>query len=72
MSCTSCGSEHQKEFASEISVHLPGMQNVNEPTVIVFPKLLICMKCGFMESKMAESELRLLRKANGEDVEAAG
>jgi hypothetical protein len=71
MSCTSCGSENQKEFASEISVHLIGIENVNEPTVMVFPRLLICLKCGFTGFKMAESELRLLGKANAEDVEAA-
>lgn len=63
MSCSSCGSETQKEFASEISVHLLGMQNVNKPTVMVFPKLLVCLKCGFTGFKMAESELRLLEKS---------
>jgi hypothetical protein len=41
MSCRLCGSETQTEFASEISVHVLGLENVNEPTVMVFPKCIV-------------------------------
>ena len=47
MSCMSCGSENQKEFASEITVHILGLENVDKPTVMVFPRLRTCMNCGF-------------------------
>jgi hypothetical protein len=62
MSCRSCGSENQSEFASEISFHILGLENVNKPTVFVFPRLLVCMDCGFAELTLAENELRLLGK----------
>jgi hypothetical protein len=72
MSCRSCGSESQAEFASEISVHVLGLENVNEPTLMVFPKLLVCMNCGFTELTLAENELAFLGKGSAGDVEASG
>jgi hypothetical protein len=62
MACKSCGSENQTEFASEISVHILGLKNVDKPTVMVFPRLLVCMDCGFAELRLAEHELGLLGK----------
>jgi hypothetical protein len=72
MSCKSCGSENQSEFASEISVHILGLENVNKPTVFVFPRLLVCMDCGFAGLTVAENELRLLGKRTASDVEGPG
>jgi len=72
MSCKSCGSENQSEFASEIGVHILGLENVNKPTVYVFPRLLVCMDCGFAGFTVAENELRLLGKRVASDVEADG
>jgi hypothetical protein len=72
MCCRSCGSENQTKFASEISVHILGLENVNKPTVFVFPGLLVCMDCGFTELTLAENELRLLGKRPASDVKAAG
>jgi predicted nucleic-acid-binding Zn-ribbon protein len=60
MSCRSCGSENQTKFASEITIHILGLENVNKPTVMVFPKLLLCMNCGFTEFTIAENEMHLL------------
>jgi hypothetical protein len=71
MACRSCGAENQAKFASEVSVHVLGLENVNKPTVLVFPRLLVCMDCGFTELTLAENELRLLGKGPV-DVEAAG
>lgn len=71
MACISCGSKNQKEFASEISVHILGLESVDKPTVMVFPRLQTCMKCGFTEFRMPENELRLLGKGPTTDVEAA-
>lgn len=70
MSCLSCGSENQTEFPSEISVHHPGLENVDTPTTMVFPKLLTCMKCGFTAFKMPEHALRLLQKSSADDGSA--
>ena len=37
------------EFPAEINIHFPGMENLKQPTVFVFPTLLICLDCGFTE-----------------------
>jgi hypothetical protein len=71
MKCRSCGSKDQTEFASEICVHILGLQNVEKPTVLLFPRLLVCMYCGFTELMLAENELRLLGKVPAGDVKAA-
>jgi hypothetical protein len=67
MSCRSCRSENQTEFASEICVHHPGLEKVDKPAVMLFPKLRICMKCGFTEFKMHDTELRLLGESSADD-----
>jgi hypothetical protein len=72
MACRSCGSREQAEFAAEVSVHLLGLQNVDKPTVLAFPRLLVCMSCGFTESTMTKNELCLLGKGPARGVKAAG
>jgi hypothetical protein len=60
MACNSCGSANQHQFLSEMVIHLPGLKNLTKPTVFAFPKLQICVECGFTELVLAESVLRLL------------
>jgi hypothetical protein len=68
MICKSCSSENQRRFTSEINIHFPGLKNLDKPPVFVFPKLLVCMDCGFTEFNIPETELRLL----GKDTTACG
>jgi len=69
MSCRSCSSNNQTEFGSEIIIHFSGLKNLDEPTVMVFPKIAVCLDCGVTEFTIPETELRLLGK--GEKVAAA-
>jgi hypothetical protein len=62
MRCRSCTSENQRSFTSEIAVHFSGLKNLEKPTVFVFPKLLVCMDCGFTEFAIPDTKLRLLGK----------
>lgn len=62
MRCRSCTSENQRKFTSEIAVHFSGLKNLDKPTVLVFPTLLVCVDCGFTEFSIPETELRLLEK----------
>jgi hypothetical protein len=68
MNCKSCNSQNHRRFSSEINVHFPGLQNLDRPPVFVFPKLLVCMDCGFTEFDIPEGELLLL----GKDTAASG
>lgn len=72
VACQSCGSENQTEFPSEISVHHPGLEKVDEPTVMLFHKLLTCMSCGFTEFRISDDDLHLLGKGSASDVDAVG
>jgi hypothetical protein len=60
MSCQSCQSEHQSYFNGEIAIHFPGLKGLDKPLVWVFPRLLICLDCGFTEFVIPETELRQL------------
>jgi predicted nucleic-acid-binding Zn-ribbon protein len=60
MTCRSCGSENQTKFSAEINIHFLGLKNMDKSAVLVFPKLLVCLDCGFTEFITAETELRLL------------
>ena len=60
MACKGCGSENQKVFGGEVAIHFPGLASLEEPIVWTFPKLLICLQCGFTEFTVPERELSVL------------
>jgi hypothetical protein len=60
MSCKSCQSDNQYTFNGEVAIHFPGLQGLNKPIVWVFPKLLVCLNCGFTEFVVPETELQKL------------
>jgi hypothetical protein len=62
MACAHCNSAKQVEFASEIAFHFSGRENLNKPHVFVFPKILVCLDCGFSGCVVAEMDLRFLRE----------
>ena len=62
MSCLTCGSANRAEFGSEILIHFRGLKNLDTPPVWVFPKLLVCLDCGFSQFAIPENELALLAR----------
>jgi len=69
MPCKSCRSVNQKKFSAEMGIHFPGLRNIDEPVVCVFPELVVCLDCGTAEFVIPEVELRQLAKG---DAAAAG
>lgn len=69
MRCISCGSDNQQQFNGEVAIHFPGLQGIDKPIVWVFPRLSVCLNCGFAEFQIPEEELRVLR--TGEAAAAA-
>jgi hypothetical protein len=63
MSCRACASANQTEFAAEMNIHLSGPANLTKPGIFVFPRLLVCLDCGFSQLAVPETELTLLRNA---------
>jgi hypothetical protein len=68
MPCLLCASGNQAEFGAEILIHFPGLRNLDQQPVWVFPKLLICLDCGSSRFITPEGALALLSKrtATGE------
>jgi len=51
--CKQCGSTYGTDFGTELSIHIPGAENLTVPAVFIFPVLEICLDCG------AVSEFRI-------------
>jgi hypothetical protein len=64
MSCKSCKSEDQSIFNGEIAIHFPGLKGLDKPIVWVFPKVVVCLDCGFTEFAIPETELRQLAEGD--------
>jgi hypothetical protein len=60
MSCKSCQSQNQRDLDGEVAIHVPGLKGLDKPKVWVFPKLLVCLNCGFTEFATPETEFRRL------------
>ena len=66
MSCKSCHSDKQTLFPSELCIHFPnGFKALDKEPVMVFPRLLACLNCGFTECSLPEAELRRLAQVLG-------
>jgi hypothetical protein len=60
MSCLSCASNYRAEFAAELIIHFSGLENLDKPGVSAFPRLSVCLDCGYSHFIVQESELPLL------------
>jgi hypothetical protein len=64
MLCKSCRSLQQRKFSAEINIHFPGLKGLTRPTVWVFPEIVVCLACGFVEFSIPEAELRVLEESD--------
>jgi hypothetical protein len=46
-------------------IHFSGRKNIDNPGVRVFPKLLVCLDCGFSRVIVPETELAILKGGFG-------
>ncbi len=60
MSCPACRLDNQMEFSAEIMVHHGGLRNLENSGVVLFPKVLVCLACGFSQFTVPRAELALL------------
>ena len=68
MPCSSCLSSKQAEFFAEANIHFPYPVNLNNPGVLVFPKVLICLDCGASRFITSENELSRLTRTDQADA----
>jgi hypothetical protein len=60
MLCLSYQSSNQAEFPSELFIHLGVRNHVNNQGILVYPRLSVCLDCGFLQTKVPAPELALL------------
>jgi hypothetical protein len=60
MSCPVCRSGNQMEFSAEMIIHLGGLKNLDKSGVMLFPKILVCVSCGFSQFTVSKAEVALL------------
>jgi hypothetical protein len=65
MACKKCRSERNKEFNAEINVHFPRREGQDEAAVLLFPKVMVCLECGFAEFTIPTKELPKLAPGGG-------
>jgi hypothetical protein len=63
MPCKLCHSVQQGSFPTEVNIHFPGRQNLDKPSVLLFPTVIVCLVCGFSEFIVPEGELRYWQRA---------
>jgi hypothetical protein len=61
MSCQACASLNEKEFTAELMIHASGPTQIDNPGVLAFPKISVCMDCGASRFTTSDAELRELR-----------
>jgi len=64
MSCKLCSSTNETEFNAEIMIHFSGRRHLDNPGVLTFPRISVCLVCGATWFTIPETELRLLREGN--------
>ena len=64
MNCAHCSSNALAEFPAEIMVHCVGIENINFPGVLIFPKLLVCLECGSTQFVIPQAELQQLTQCS--------
>ena len=67
--CKWCGSQNLARFTGEVAMRLPGLKNIDEPPVFVFPELAVCLVCGVARFVVPEDALHLL-EANRDSAES--
>ena len=55
---------NEAEFTAEIMIHFSGRKHLENPGVLTFPEMLVCLDCGSTRFRIAETELNLLREGN--------
>jgi hypothetical protein len=59
--CRSCAASHLIELEAEICIHFRGLTALDVEPILAFPKLLVCLYCGSIQSDLSAKELRRVR-----------
>jgi hypothetical protein len=69
--CRRCNSNQTTCLGAEVNIHFAGLVGLDRPAVLVFPQLVVCLQCGFVEFDLDQEDIPLLATANPLNNEAA-
>ena len=61
-STCSCSVDNRRTSNGEVALHVPGLQGLDKPTLLVFPKVQVCLNCGVAAFVVEDADLRHLRE----------
>jgi hypothetical protein len=64
--CKSCGSSRLTDLNSEVCIHFSGLKGLDVEPIFVFPKLKVCLDCGFVDANLSEGALEQVREGTKE------
>jgi len=68
ITCPSCSTNNKRTLNGEIALHFDGgLQDLEKPIVWSFPKILVCLNCGFAEFVLEDAPLQSLRQNYTDD-----
>ena len=67
MYCLSCGSTKQAELTAEMMIHFRGLAHPNNPGVLLFPEIRVCLGCGLSQFTVPETELASITRVTLEN-----
>ena len=61
MTCKRCGSNQVKDFDGEVAIRIPEREGADKMTVMLFPELIVCVRCGVVEFMLPTDKLDQLK-----------
>jgi hypothetical protein len=53
---------NEAEFTAEMMLHFSGVVRIDNPGVLAFPRVSVCMDCGASRFSTSDAELQELRE----------
>ena len=60
--CKSCTSSNLIELITETCLLFPGLTGLKTEPMFVFPKIIVCTDCGFVQSRLSDRQLEKVKK----------
>jgi hypothetical protein len=51
-----------KDFDGEVAIRIPDWESLDKPALIVFPELIVCVRCGLVEFVLPAEKLEQLKR----------
>jgi len=61
--CKSCSSLNIVELGAEVCFRIPGLKGLKVEPIFAFPRLAVCLDCGFLQSNLSAEDLQGIRES---------